>query len=845
MLSKDMLELDSGISRLALFFMTQFLLDVHFAYASTINPDTIKPSSSLIRLIASNCESVVVLFVSFVLAVLIVVKVMKTIMYVDGDSFWIKSPMPVLKISNLGKIEGMSESFTTTTGYGYADVDILNEKMIISDHGLLNKKLDSADVQLSPNNDGVKNLRIECGNGKILFFATSCYKYRDYSLLYLHDEICRSARQTSLDKSRGLIEELIDGSATLICFKDSDGRYELVNRKWEEVTRLRREDIIGKTDEELFPGEIGRAFRINDIKVLETGNALETEEFLEDESGRRYFLSVKFPLLGHDDESKKLCGVFIEITDRKNFENEIIAGRNHFESMVGSFPGLIYRCLFDQQWTMIYMSRDKNNLIGYDTSDFINNSVLSYASIIYPEDRENVYHVVSESAENARPWAMEYRIVHKDGRIRWVLEEGWAVRSEKGDIEYLDGFVSDITDRKMAEDAIVRNEERYKTIITVSNTGAWEYHVDQEYVWCSREYFLILGRNPEHYIMDGRPNLQEVWVELLHPDDIGKATHTFSEYLQNGSQGMYESIFRMKHISGSWVWIWSRGQSLRNEDGSISSVIVGTHINVTDIRIANQTIYEKNKELEQIVYIASHDLRSPLVNVDGYSRELEYALLELKKHIAEGPGCSNDNAISTEIIPEMEDSLRHIRNSAMQMDSLLKGLLKLSRSGRAALNIRILDMNRVMYEVISSHSFQISACNAEVRVDNLPPCHGDDVQITQVFSNLVSNSLKYYDHGRPLVIRIGGTVDSGKSIYSVEDNGIGIALQHQERIFELFHRLDPNETDGEGLGLTIVRQILGRLDGSIRVESTPGLGCVFYVTLPYAEVEDGNNESER
>jgi signal transduction histidine kinase len=171
------------------------------------------------------------------------------------------------------------------------------------------------------------------------------------------------------------------------------------------------------------------------------------------------------------------------------------------------------------------------------------------------------------------------------------------------------------------------------------------------------------------------------------------------------------------------------------------------------------------------------------------------------------------------------------------MDALLKGLLKLSRLGRAALTIGPLNMNRLVTRVVSSFEFTAKQAGVALRVSDLPACMGDEVQLTQVFANLVDNALKFLDPARPGEIRISGAIEHGQACYCVEDNGIGIAPEDRENIFELFHRIDPSGPAGEGLGLTLVRQILGRLDGQIRVESRPGGGSRFHVTLPNAKLK--------
>jgi signal transduction histidine kinase len=264
---------------------------------------------------------------------------------------------------------------------------------------------------------------------------------------------------------------------------------------------------------------------------------------------------------------------------------------------------------------------------------------------------------------------------------------------------------------------------------------------------------------------------------------------------------------------------------------------------ITAIKNAQQTIAAKNKELEQLVYVASHDLRSPLVNVDGYSRELGYSIEDLKKIVTARSELPPDFAAAfPAIIGDMSEALTHIRNSTKQMDSLLKGLLKLSRIGRAALNIGPLDMNRIIGDIVTTFAFETKKAEIEIAIEPLPPCRGDAVQVTQIFTNLISNAIKYLDGSRPGRIRISGSAVMSRSTYCVEDNGIGIASQHQDNIFQLFHRLNPGKTEGEGLGLTIVKQALGMLDGEITLDSKPDSGSRFFVRLPFMPLKETNNE---
>ena len=236
----------------------------------------------------------------------------------------------------------------------------------------------------------------------------------------------------------------------------------------------------------------------------------------------------------------------------------------------------------------------------------------------------------------------------------------------------------------------------------------------------------------------------------------------------------------------------------------------------------------KNKELETVVYVVSHDLRSPLLNVQGFGNALVRACGQLKEKLKAVENPDVKRLFDTDI----PRALHFIEAGVTKMDMLLSGFLRFSRLGRVVLQIQSIPMNKLVTGAAQALKFQTEEAGADVTVGDLPNCKGDPTLIGQVFSNLIDNALKYRAKDRPCHISITGRIENGQAIYCVEDNGIGIATEHQPKVFELFHRLDPKKTQGEGLGLSIAQRALERQQGRIWLESSPDVGTRFFISLP-------------
>ncbi len=261
---------------------------------------------------------------------------------------------------------------------------------------------------------------------------------------------------------------------------------------------------------------------------------------------------------------------------------------------------------------------------------------------------------------------------------------------------------------------------------------------------------------------------------------------------------------------------------------------------------AGETQEALPEDMETLMHVISHDLRAPIVTIQGFCQELTLACDRLKTLFEEESMSDavrkNVNPLVTEDIPE---AVRFIRAGADSVNSVTSGILRFIRLGQIDLQWERLDMNALMMGIISSMEFQLKKKGVVLQIRDLPDCMGDEVLVTQVFANLIDNAQKYLDPSRPGEITISARTMDACEIFTITDNGIGIPTEQHARIFQVFHRLAPQHEKGDGLGLAIVQRIIDRHQGKIEVESLPGNGTSFHVSLPRAidVVEGGHYES--
>ncbi len=452
-----------------------------------------------------------------------------------------------------------------------------------------------------------------------------------------------------------------------------------------------------------------------------------------------------------------------------------------------------------------------------------------YARRIHEADRERVMQSVSSVVQHGGQYAEEYRIVHPERGVRWILARGRVENDAQGRPFSFPGVVVDVTDRRQAEEALRESEALFREMADGLPFIVWVHDADGSQEYVNQTFAEFFGIPSESMTGDK-------WKEFVHPDDAEMYVGEFARCVRE--QRPFRATVRARRADGAWRFMESYGKPRLSESGEFRG-FVGASVDITEhleaenaVRELNRTLErrvaertadleDRNRELQQFAYVASHDLREPLRKIRTFGDLL---------------------------LTDMEDALPEqavfyvdrMRSAAQRMDTLLNDLLAFSRLATHAAPHSRVDLNTLIHSVLEDYELMIGEVQAKVDVIASGIIEADAWQLKQLISNLLDNALKFRRDGVTPRIRIVAEVvedyvDAPQCRITVEDNGIGFDVKYAERIFSPFERLHGrSQFEGTGMGLAMCRRIVQRHRGEIIAEGRPGDGSRFVVTLPVA-----------
>jgi PAS domain S-box-containing protein len=339
-------------------------------------------------------------------------------------------------------------------------------------------------------------------------------------------------------------------------------------------------------------------------------------------------------------------------------------------------------------------------------------------------------------------------------------------------------------------------------------------------------------------------------IDQILVDEGDRGTSTMSEVLSNDSISAVEKICLTKQ--GRRVPVLFSASVMQDMDGGPQGIVCVV-TDITKIKGAeeqlkrtSEELRETNEELKNFAYIVSHDLRAPLVNIRGFSEELNRSLGEIglffERHQA-----ALDEAEKKRFGPiirqDIPEALGFIRSSVSRMDNQISAILKLSRAGRRKLIPEPLRTGAFVRGILNTLAHQIGSRNVTVTVGELPDLVADRTAMEQIFGNILDNAVKYLDTGRPGAVAVTGEEQNGEVVFQVKDNGRGMAREDIPKAFEIFKRVGKQDVPGEGMGLAYVRTLVRSLGGRIWCESEPGRGTTFSFTVPAGVQETTSDDT--
>jgi PAS domain S-box-containing protein len=438
-----------------------------------------------------------------------------------------------------------------------------------------------------------------------------------------------------------------------------------------------------------------------------------------------------------------------------------------------------------------------------------------YIKAVHPDDLARVRRAIDTAMTSREPLHEEYRLVQRDGSVRWIDARGRCHFDGAGRPSHFPGVAVDITDRKASEHAAVEAAGRFhvmadsmaQKIFTADPAGAIDYY--------NRAWAEFTGVRIEELIGTG-------WRQVVHPEDDEPTLRLWLKAVAEGKS--FEHELRLRRNDGTYRWHLSRAHAVRDSAGAVMRWI-GSTTDVDDQRRSREQlermVEERTEnlkasvaELEAFSYSISHDMRAPLRAMLGFSEILQ-----------------------EEYGPQLDEQanrfLDRIRTASARMDNLIQDVLSFSRISRGELPMEPIDPLVLIRELIESYPNLRASQIGILLPQEMPLVLANSAALTQCVSNLLGNAVKFVAPGVKPVVRISAQAASGRVKIWFKDNGIGIKEEDARRIFEIFQRVDRSH-EGTGIGLAIVKKAAERMGGTVGVESKPGQGASFWLDLQAA-----------
>lgn len=615
--------------------------------------------------------------------------------------------------------------------------------------------------------------------------------------------------QTRLNESRqrAIFETAVDGIVTI----DSHGLVQSFNNAAEHMLGWKAEEVIGRNVNMLMPephhsahdSYLSNHLTTGRTRIIGTGR--EVEALAKDGRLIPIRLAVgRIELPG----APMFVGFLTDLSIRRAMELSLRRSEEQFRTLTANIPGVTFRCRFDTDWSMLYISDSIASLSGWSAADFLAGRI-HFGQLQLEEEKQAIDRSVAEALARNEDYHIEYRIRHRDGSIRWVTESARGVVDEQGNMQWIDGVMLDISETK------ARNAEFEGTVAAIARSlAAVEYDLDGRVITANDNFLQLMGYSLDeirgcHHRMFCTPEeigsnaYPQRWLNLL------KGEFETGEYLRIGKDGRQ-------------VWIQGSYNPILDAEGrpfkivKFASDLSERHAMEQELRIAKRHAEEAAAARSNFLANMSHEIRTPMNAIIGFS----------------------ENLLDSPLNHDQRRQLNTVHQSARSLLRLLNDILDTAKLEKGAVTLETTDLSlrELCQQILDSLQITASKKNLPLVLDYPPDVpeffRGDSLRLRQVLFNLLGNAIKFTERGQ---VALHVRYPTNQLQLDIADTGIGMTPTQLERIFDPFAQADASTTrrfGGTGLGTTISRQLVEIMQGEIKVSSTPDVGTTFSVLLP-------------
>lgn len=642
-------------------------------------------------------------------------------------------------------------------------------------------------------------------------------------------------------------KEMIDSHGNGILVYNKDFQITIFNPKLEEITGILKEDAAGKNFFEVFPQYLNSPEASLLHKVLDGKRYLLSDRKILDYPGY-YHISLA-PLIGNKGP---MAGVITiqDVTKKKDIEIKLKESEYFIQQVLDNSPDFIY-IMDEQNNSVVFNNSRVKDVVGYSAEEIKSFGSGIIQALVHPEDQALVRSrkMKLKNLGDTKVIEAKFRLKKKDGSYMWVLSRGKVFkRNADGEAALTLNIGSDITEKKKTESDLLtsRNElarayqelsNIYKGLVETNENLERKVRVrTKELAESERQYRFLAESVPqifwtcdnkghadyfnsrwyEYTGLTYEESKDDGWLQAIHPDDRKKALKVWKDSVASGNK--YETEYRIRRgADQEYIWHVSRGAALKDDDNKVIRWF-GSNFDIHERKKAMEELKYKNKELRKInndldnfIYTASHDLKTPIANIEGLVNMLEQDVR-----------ANHQEDINAE--------MNMIRESILRFKIIIKDLEEIGKIQRnTPKDVSLNNIADVVNGIRMAVKSELEICQGEIELDqqSFPHVLFSKTDLTSILYNLINNSIKYRSPERRLHIRINAQlVNEDTIVIIVSDNGIGIPPSQKEKIFQMFRKAH-SHVQGSGVGLYIVKRIMDNHEGTVEMESEQNAGTTF------------------